>query len=50
VLRAFAQAGVDTQALAKRLQQEGTGAFAKSWHELMQRVADKAKTLKASAA
>ncbi|HEY4126642.1 MAG TPA: transaldolase [Gammaproteobacteria bacterium] len=50
VLTAFAQAGVDTQALAKRLQQEGTGAFAKSWHELMQRVADKAKTLKASAA
>ncbi|HEY3859626.1 MAG TPA: transaldolase [Gammaproteobacteria bacterium] len=50
VLSAFTQAGVDIHALAERLQREGTEAFAKSWHELMQRVAEKAKALKASAA
>jgi len=50
VLAAFAAAGIETAALSERLLKEGTEAFAKSWHELMHRVADKAKHLKASAA
>lgn len=50
VLAAFAAAGIDTAKLSERLLQEGTEAFAKSWHELMRRVADKAEHLKASAA
>ena len=50
VLAAFAAAGIDTAALSEQLLKEGTEAFAKSWHELMHRVADKAKHLKASAA
>jgi transaldolase len=50
VLAAFAQAHIDVRALAAQLQREGTEAFAKSWHELMHRVADKAKALRASAA
>jgi transaldolase len=50
VLAAFAAAGIDSTALSARLLKEGTEAFAKSWHELMHRVADKAEHLKASAA
>ncbi|HEY1771687.1 MAG TPA: transaldolase [Gammaproteobacteria bacterium] len=50
VLAAFDAAGIDTGALSEQLLKEGTEAFAKSWHELMHRVADKAKHLKASAA
>lgn len=50
ILDAFTEAGIDTRALAEQLQREGTEAFAKSWHELMRRIAEKAKALKASAA
>jgi len=35
VLARFANAGIDVDALAERLQQEGAASFAKSWNELM---------------
>jgi transaldolase len=35
VLAAFANAGVDVDALAARLQNEGTSSFVKSWNDLM---------------
>lgn len=41
VLTRFAQAGVDIDALALRLQQDGVRAFAKSWTELLSRIADR---------
>ena len=41
VLAAFAQAGVDTAALATRLQHEGAASFTKSWNALMKVIADK---------
>jgi transaldolase len=50
MLAAFARADIDVPALATQLQQEGTESFAKSWHELMQRLSDKTKALKANAA
>lgn len=45
MLARFAQAGVDIDALADRLQQEGVQSFAKSWHELLQRISDKSAAL-----
>jgi transaldolase len=41
----FAAAGVDVDALAKKLQLEGAESFVKSWKELMQSIADKSATL-----
>jgi len=41
LLAEFNQAGIDTAALAGQLQREGAEAFAKSWHELMKRIASK---------
>ena len=41
-LAQFEKAGIDTDALARQLQQEGADAFVKSWRELMKRIADKA--------
>jgi transaldolase len=41
MLARFAQAGVDVDALALQLQEEGAQAFVKSWQQLMQRIADK---------
>jgi transaldolase len=35
VLAAFANAGVDVDALAARLQSEATSSFVKSWNDLM---------------
>jgi transaldolase len=35
VLARFTDAGVDLDALAARLQEEGAAAFAKSWNELL---------------
>jgi transaldolase len=46
VLREFARAGVDVDALAAQLQREGAAAFVKSWDELLGRLAEKSKTLK----
>ena len=45
VLAQFAKAGIDTDALALQLQLDGAQAFVKSWTDLMQRIADKARTI-----
>jgi transaldolase len=45
VIARFAAAGVDVDALAKKLQLEGAESFVKSWKELMQSIADKSATL-----
>ena len=45
VLAKFATAGIDTDALALQLQRDGAQAFAKSWEELMTRIADKSDAL-----
>ncbi len=41
VLAEFARQGVDHEALAADLQREGTESFAKSWNDLMSRIATK---------
>jgi transaldolase len=41
VLAAFAKAGIDIAALAKRLQDEGAASFVKSWNDLMERIDSK---------
>ncbi|MFL6591351.1 MAG: transaldolase [Luteimonas sp.] len=41
VLGQFRQAGIDVDALAKQLQQEGAASFVKSWTELLERIDDK---------
>jgi len=45
VLAQFAQAGIDIDALAAQLQEEGAGAFVKSWNELMGVIASKSAAL-----
>src|SRR6202008_1763846 len=45
VLRQFAKAGVDVEALASQLQDEGAKAFVKSWHELMEVIVSKSADL-----
>ena len=45
VLAEFTREGVDVEALAAELQREGTAAFAKSWNELMYRIAEKTEAL-----
>jgi len=45
VLAEFGKAGVDVDALAERLQDEGGVAFAKSWSELMDVIASKSAAL-----
>jgi len=44
-LRRFADAGVDVEALAGHLQQEGADAFVKSWKDLMASIAAKSEQL-----
>jgi transaldolase len=46
VLTPFAKAGVDIDALANRLQDEGARSFVKSWKELMGCIASKSEALK----
>ena len=48
LLARFAQAGIDVDALATKLQRDGAQSFVKSWQELMQRIADKGKMLAAA--
>jgi transaldolase len=48
VLARFANAGVDIDALAARLQSEGAESFVKSWRELMERIAEKSAALATS--
>ena len=45
VLAEFANAGIDTTALAAELQRDGAAAFTKSWSELMIRIAQKSEAL-----
>jgi transaldolase len=44
----FAQAGIDLDALALRLQQEGAAAFSASWAKLLDCIADKQRRLEAA--
>jgi len=46
VLVKFARAGIDLDALATQLQDEGTKSFVKSWNELLASIASKGATLK----
>ena len=45
VIAAHAKAGIDVDALAAQLQDEGAKAFVKSWHELMGVIASKSAAL-----
>ncbi len=45
MLARFAQAGVDIDALAARLQNDGAAAFVKSWKDLLARIAAKTRDL-----
>jgi len=45
VLTEFTREGVNDEALAAELQREGTAAFAKSWNDLMVRIAEKTEVL-----
>jgi transaldolase len=46
VLAAFAEAGIDIDALAKKLQDEGAASFDKSWNDLMACVESKSTVLR----
>lgn len=46
-LQRYADAGIDVDALARRLQEEGAAAFVKSWRQLLQRIDDKIAVLEA---
>ena len=48
VLARFAEAGVDVDALAARLQTDGAASFVKSWHSLMAVIASKSAALTAA--
>ena len=45
MLREFAEAGVDVDTLAAKLQEEGAAAFVRSWGELMKVIASKSAAL-----
>jgi transaldolase len=45
VLAEFAKAGIDIDALAARLQNEGADSFAKSWNELLAAIGSKSAAL-----
>jgi transaldolase len=49
VLGEFAQAGIDVDALAAQLQDEGAKSFVKSWNNLMEVIASKSAVLKKAA-
>jgi transaldolase len=48
VLARFATAGVDVDALAGQLQDEGARSFVKSWKELLECIASRSKALEAA--
>jgi transaldolase len=50
VLARFAQAGVDIDALAAQLQDEGAKSFVKSWNDLMEVITSKSALLRTKAA
>ena len=41
VLSQISRAGLDIEALAAKLQQDGAQSFVKSWQQLLQRIAEK---------
>jgi transaldolase len=45
IIGEFTKAGVDVDALAARLQEEGAASFVKSWNELMGVIASKSADL-----
>jgi transaldolase len=49
VLAKFAKAGIEVDALAAHLQEEGAKSFVKSWNDLMQVIASKSAVLKKAA-
>ena len=49
VLAQFAKVGVDCDALATKLQDEGATSFVKSWNELMAVIASKSASLQKAA-
>ena len=49
VLGEFTQAGINLDALAAQLQEEGAKSFVKSWNELMEVIASKSAALQAAA-
>lgn len=48
VLAKFVKAGIDVEALGPQLQDEGAKSFVKSWNDLLECIASKAKGLKAA--
>ena len=46
VLASFAKAGIDIDALAVRLQEEGAASFVKSWNDLMACIDSKSHALR----
>ena len=44
-LQLYADAGIDVDALAAQLQEEGAASFVKSWRQLLQRIEDKTTAL-----
>jgi transaldolase len=46
VLASFAEAGIDVDALATRLQNEGAASFVKSWNDLMSCVESKSAVMR----
>ncbi|SPE28897.1 Transaldolase [Acidobacteriia bacterium SbA2] len=50
VLAQFAKAGIDVDALAAQLQEEGAASFVKSWNDLMAVIVSKSAALKAAVA
>jgi transaldolase len=46
VLAKFADAGIDVDALAAQLQEEGAKSFVKSWNDLMEVIDSKSAMLK----
>ena len=45
VLAQFGKAGIDIDALAAQLQEEGAKSFVNSWHELMEKINSKSAAL-----
>ena len=45
VLTRFAEAGIDVDALAEQLQDEGAKSFVKSWNDLLLCIASKCETV-----
>jgi transaldolase len=50
VIKEFAKAGIDVDAVAAQLQQEGAKSFVNSWNELMAVITSKSNALKAAVA